>query len=131
MGDVKGTYKGLTPEELLKRNPDVLIIQAPDITAGNGSSAQPVVDAMAKQLPVWNELKAVKNNRIYLNPQGMYPWERSTPEEALQVLWAAKSLYPDLFGDIDMRAETRNFYKEFFNYTPTNADLDQILQANP
>ncbi|MGH3778240.1 MAG: ABC transporter substrate-binding protein [Pseudonocardiaceae bacterium] len=125
--DQEGTYITVSAEELLERNPDVLVIQAPREDA----SGQSVVAALAEQLPVWNELKAVQNNRVYLNPRGMYPWERSTPEQALQVLWAAKTLHPDLFADIDMRAEARNFYNEFFNYSPTDADLDEIFQVNP
>ena len=59
----------------------------------------------------------------------MYPWDRFGPEEALQIQWAAKTLHPDRFKDIDMRAEARNFYKVFFHYALSDADLDQIFQA--
>ncbi|MGH3797606.1 MAG: ABC transporter substrate-binding protein [Pseudonocardiaceae bacterium] len=129
LSDVNGSHSTITAEELLQRNPDVLIIQAPGGDQGLvAGSAQSVVTALSKQFPVWNDLKAVKNHRVYFNPQGMYPWERASPEEALQALWAAKTLHPDLFKDIDMRAEARNFYKEFFNYTLTDADLDQMFQ---
>lgn len=123
----KGTYITVSAEELLQRDPDVLVIQAPREDA----SGQSVVAELAKQLPVWNELKAVKNNCVYLNPRGMYPWERSTPEQALQVLWAAKTLHPDPFGDIAMQAEARNFYKEFFNDNVTDTELNEIFQVNP
>ena len=131
VSDVKGSHSTLTPEELLRRNPDVLVIQAPGGDQGLvAGSAQSVLTTLAKQLPVWNDLKAVQNHRVYFNPQGMYPWERASPEEALQVLWAAKTLHPDRFGDIDMRAEARNFYQRFFNYALTDADLDLIFQRS-
>lgn len=125
--DQEGTYITTSAEELLNRDPDVLVIQAPR-DEGSGRS---VVAAMAEQIPVWNELSAVKNDRVYLNPRGMYPWERSTPEQALQVLWAAKTLHPDLFQDVDIREETRHFYDEFFGYRVTDAELDEIFQLTP
>jgi hypothetical protein len=50
------------------------------------------------------------------------------PEEALQIQWAAKMLHPDLFRDLDVRTEARNFYRTFFNYSLTEAELDQVFQ---
>ena len=128
MDAVSGSHGTITGEELLRRNPDVLIIQAPGgdqgLVAGSGQS----VVAQLASLPIWNELEAVREHRVYLNPQGLYPWERASPEEALQVLWAAKTLHPDRFTDIDVRAEARNFYLRFFGYTLTDADLAQIVR---
>lgn len=126
---VSGTHVTITPEQLLKWNPDVLIIQTPGGDQGlAANSGQSVIAALSK-LPGWADLKAVKTGRVYINPQGMYPWDRFGPEEALQIQWAAKTLHPDRFKDIDMRAEARNFYKVFFQYTLSDADLDQIFQV--
>lgn len=127
VADVKGRGT-ITPEQLLRLDPDVIILQAPGgdqgLVAGSG---QAVLDQLAT-LPGWNDLKAVKNHRVIINPQGMYPWERASPEAALQVLFAAKALHPDLFQDIDMRTEARNFYRDMFDYTPTDQELDAIFQ---
>jgi iron complex transport system substrate-binding protein len=86
-----------------------------------------VITELAKS-PLWQNLQAVQSKRVYVNPQGLYPWERFGPEEALQIQWAATVLHPDLFGDIDMRTVTRGFYQTYFDYTPTDADLDQITR---
>ena len=116
--EVSGTHVTITPEQLLKWNPDVLIIQTPGGDLGlAANSGQSVIDALSK-LPGWSDLKAVRSNRIYIDPQGMYPWDRFGPEEALQIQWTAKTLHPDRFKDIDMRAEARNFYKMFFQVHP-------------
>ncbi|WP_207770180.1 hypothetical protein [Frankia canadensis] len=72
---------------------------------------------------------AVKGNRLRFNPQGLCPWDRFGPEEALQIQWAPQALHPDLFTDLDMCAETRDFYQKFFHYEPTEADRDLILQV--
>ncbi len=126
---VRGTHVTITIEQLLEWNPDVLIIQTPGGDQGlTANSGQSVIDALAKQ-PGWQQLQAVKTNRIYIDPQGMYPWERFGPEEVLQIQWAAKTLHPELFEDLDIRAEARAFYKSFFDYTLTDAELDQIFQT--
>jgi iron complex transport system substrate-binding protein len=127
---VSGTHVSVSIEQLLAWNPDVLIIQTPGGDLGlAANSAQSVIDTLAKA-PGWKDLQAVKNHRVHFNPQGMYPWDRFGPEEALHIQWVAKTLHPDLFKDLDMRAETSNFYKTFFNYTPSDTELDQILQAS-
>lgn len=126
---VSGTHVTVTPEQLLKWNPDVLIIQTPGgdmgVAAGSGRSA---IAALSK-MPGWRDLKAVATDRVYINPQGMYPWDRFSPEEALQIQWIAKTLHPDLFQDLDMRAEARNFYRTFFGYTLSDTELDQMFQT--
>jgi iron complex transport system substrate-binding protein len=128
--EVSGTHVTITPEQLLKWNPDVLIIQTPGGDQGlAANSGQSVIDALAQQ-PGWQQLKAVKTGRIYIDPQGMYPWDRFGPEEALQIQWTAKTLHPELFTDLDMRSETRKFYKTFFNYTLSDAELNQIFQTS-
>ncbi|CAO5149885.1 iron complex transport system substrate-binding protein [Frankia sp. AiPs1] len=126
---VKGTHVTVTLEQLLRWNPDVLVVETPGGDQGlAANTAQSVISAFEKA-PGWKSLKAVQTNRVYLNPQGLYPWDRFGPEEALQIQWIAKTLHPDLFKDLDIRAETRSFYQKFFDYQVTDADLDQILQV--
>jgi iron complex transport system substrate-binding protein len=128
-GSVHGSHVSVNMEQLLKWNPDVLIIETPGGDQGlTANSAKSVLASLAKA-PGWDDLKAVKDGRVYFNPQGLYPWDRFGPEEALQVQWAAKVLQPKVFKDLNMRAVTRSFYQKFFDYTPSNAQLNQILQT--
>jgi iron complex transport system substrate-binding protein len=119
----------ISAEQLLQWNPDVIDIETPGGDQGLASSYGSSVAAALTKLPGWSSLKAVKGHNVYINPQGMYPWDRFTPEDALQLLWIAKVLHPTLFADIDLRTEAANFYKTFFNYTPSATQLDQILQT--
>ncbi|MEG2717773.1 MAG: ABC transporter substrate-binding protein, partial [Eubacterium sp.] len=64
---------------------------------------------------------------VYRNPQGIFQWDRFGSESALQVLWVAKTLYPDKFTDIDMKKETISFYKEYLNYDLSDEYADAIL----
>ena len=59
----------------------------------------------------------MKNNKVIRNPYGTFNWDRYSTEEALQVLWAAKTLHPQKFTDIDMVKETQEFYSTFFGYS--------------
>jgi iron complex transport system substrate-binding protein len=80
--------------------------------------------------PLWRNPSAVTNNRVLFNPQGLYPRDRFGPEEALQIQWAASVIHPEVFGNLDLRAEARTFYHTYFNYDLTDGDLDQIFQVS-
>ena len=77
--------------------------------------------------PRWASVDAVVHHRVYVNPKGMFWWCRETSEEALQFLWLAKTLYPQRFADVDMRRETRDFYRQFFGITLSEAQLNDVL----
>jgi hypothetical protein len=70
------------------------------------SATKPQILADAR----WSNIAAVRNHRLYVNPQGVYVWSVRSAESALQPLWAAKTFHPDLFADIDMTNEVRQSY---------------------
>ena len=75
---------------------------------------------------------AVKNDKLYSNPVGTFKWDRYSTEEALQLLWAGKTLHPELFTDVDLVKETREFYSTFYGYQLTEDDAQRILAGqNP
>jgi len=102
-------------EQIVGANPDVIVTMLPE-------TAEEI-----RQDPRWAQVEAVRQGRIYVNPKGMFWWCRETSEEALQFVWLAKTLYPRYFEDIDMRQETRQFYKNFFGYDLTDAEIDAFL----
>lgn len=103
-------------EALLQADPDIIV-------AMRASDAQSI-----RNDPRWRRLSAVKNQRVYANPRGMFWWGRETPEVALQFLWLATVAYPEAMQHIDMRAETRAFYQTFYGYTLSDAELSDFLQ---
>ena len=107
-------------EEIIKANPDV-------ITIGGNDAAQ-AIDKI-KQNPAWQSISAVKNNRIYANPMGVFMWDRYSAEEALQVLWAAQIFHPNLFKDVDMIAKTQAFYQKYYAYNLSKENAQQILKG--
>ena len=79
----------------------------------------------------WADIPAVKDRKIIRDPYGTFNWDRYCAELALQVLWSAKALHPNKFEDVDMVAETRNFYKTYFNYDLTEDEAKLILAGDP
>ncbi|NEW05908.1 ABC transporter substrate-binding protein [Paenibacillus sp. SYP-B3998] len=116
----KGMRVKVTPEDILKKNPDIIVISG-------GEGSEDVVKSF-KTTPEWREINAVKNNKIFVVPSGCFAWDRFGAESALQILWAASTFHPDLFK-IDMKAETRNFYKEYSNFNITDSQLEQLLKG--
>ncbi|HEY2629327.1 MAG TPA: ABC transporter substrate-binding protein [Usitatibacter sp.] len=119
---VTGNIRTVSIEQILAWNPDVIIVG----NATNDSGRRQILDD-----PRWREVKAVREGRVYTNPVGAYLWDRHSAESALQVLWAAKTLYPSRFADLDIERETREFYARFFRYALSPAELRSILEATP
>lgn len=118
--EINGNMKEISVEQILKWNPDVIIVGA------NGGPAD--LDTLLKDSRLKN-VTAIKNNRVYQNPSGAFDWDRYGCEEALQIQWAAKTLYPSKFKALDMVSETKYFYKTFLNYKLTTDETNRILKA--
>lgn len=119
---IEGNMVEVTMEDIVKADPQVIII---------GSANDEAVQALMAD-SAWSGITAVKNGAVYGNPSGVFPWDRYSGEEALQVLWAAQKLNPDKFADIDMKKEMQDFYMQFYGYKLSDDDADRILNGlNP
>ena len=110
-----GASAAVSIEQILAADPDIIV-------AMRASDAN-----MIRTDARWRNIRAVKSGRVYANPRGMFWWCRETSETALQFLWLAKVAYPQQMKDVDIRAETRKFYKTFYNYELNEAELDEFL----
>ncbi len=114
----------VTMESIVEANPDVIII------GSSGNKSQAAIEKI-KADPSWQSISAVKNNRIYANPTGTFPWDRYSAEEALQILWAAQLFHPERFADVDMITKTQDFYQKYYNYNLSKENAQQILKGLP
>lgn len=117
----KGNMISVTTEKLAKSNPDVIIVGS--TTTANALKA-------LKKDPVLSKLTAVKTGHVYGNPQGTFPWDRYSAEEALQVLWAAQKLHPAQFKQLDMTKKTQAFYQKYYNYQLSSHQANLILSGS-
>ena len=112
----------VTMESIVEANPDVIII------GSSGNKAQAAIEKI-KSAPSWQSISAVKNNRVYANPTGTFPWDRYSAEEALQILWAAQLFHPEKFKDVNMVEKTQGFYKKYYGYALSKKNAEQILKG--
>lgn len=118
---VEGFGKTISIEHIAAENPDVIILM--DIKDPAALRNSLFNDSK------WSKIKAVQNHQVYINPSGVFYWDRYSAEEAMQVLWIAKTVYPQYFKDLDMVKETKDFYKNFFYYDLTDAEANDILNT--
>ncbi|KAA6344547.1 iron complex transport system substrate-binding protein [termite gut metagenome] len=112
--------KQVSSEQILLWNPDIIIY------AGTSTDIKEQ-DVLSN--PALKNTKAGKNKQIYINPKGLFFWDRYSAEEALQIQWAAQKFYPDKFKSFDVVEETIYFYKSFFDYSLTKEEAEMIIKG--
>ena len=121
--NTEGSMIEVSAEEIINANPDIIIV------GGNDTDAQ---IKKIKEHSAFSGSNAVKNGKVYGNPKGVFSWDRYGAENVLQILWAAKTIQPDLFKDVDMKVKTKEFYKEFLGHELTDTEYGYILKGlNP
>jgi iron complex transport system substrate-binding protein len=64
--------------------------------------------------PQWQGLRATKQGRLRGFPIDYYSWDQPDTRWILGLAWLAAHINPDRFTGLDMLAETRSFYKDFY-----------------
>lgn len=75
----------------------------------------------------WSNIEAVKNQQVRKIPLGMYRWYVTCSDSPMMLLWMAKQHHPDRFEDIDFNETMKEFYKQFYDFDLTDADIESIL----
>lgn len=75
----------------------------------------------------WSEIAAVKNERVYKMPLGMYRSYTPGVDTPITLLWLAKTAYPELFEDIDIIGRTVEYYRDVFGVTLTHEQAESIF----
>ncbi len=115
-----GDAKKVTPEQLIAVDPDVIVVGTNNRAAG--------YEALMSDEALTG-LSAIQNGAVYKTPQGTLPWDTYGPEQAMMVLWMAKTLYPDRFEDIDLKQEMKDFYERFYGYELSDEYAELMLQG--
>lgn len=75
----------------------------------------------------WRHVAAIENHEVYKMPLGVYRSYTPGIDTPLTLLWLAKTVYPDLFKDIDMTVETKNYYQKVFQITLTDSQVQKMF----
>lgn len=117
VSDLKGFNRAknyISLEQLFSFDPDYIIINGED-----------VFDYINENTRL-HSLKAYKENNIYNIPVAISRWgQPNSIETVLFSKWLAKTIYPEEFSELDIKNETKIFYKKY-----TNVDLDEKTLEN-
>lgn len=115
---LSGSGADVTTETILAADPDIIVCEKQEDAAEILSNS------------VYAQLSAVQNGTVYAAPLGTAVWSMGTAEAVLQLSWAATVINPDLYADVDVDAQTREFFSTFYGYDLSDAELDAIFHRS-
>lgn len=110
----------ISMEQVYQWDPDIVLIT-------NFTTAQP--DDLYNNTiggNDWSSVKAVTDGQVYKMPLGTYRSYTPSADTPVTFLWMAKTVYPELFEDIDITAEVRDYYQELYGVTLTDEQIDRM-----
>ncbi|WP_242011255.1 ABC transporter substrate-binding protein [Acetobacter fallax] len=119
-GSLHGVKRPVTMEQIQVWDPDVIIIQGGVAVPNQGNAPAG-----------WDALRAVREERVFANPVGVFPWDRYGSEFLLQLRWAGALLQPDLFGGYDLKGGMKVFYQTYFGRDVSDDEIGRMLAGQP
>ena len=111
-------------EQVYEWNPDVIIMT-------NFTSAQPEdLYNNAISGDDWSTVSAVKNGQVYKMPLGLYRTYTPGADTPVTLQWFAKTVYPELFEDINMEEVTKSYYKDYHNIDMTDDQIESMYNPS-
>lgn len=111
----KGGLTQVSLEQVLAWKPDVVL------------AASPKFASAVKSDPLWADLDALKNGKVYVTPSMPFGWFDSPPgiNRLIGVTWLENLFYPDVFK-VDLNSEVRDFFKLFYQVDLTDEQIAQL-----
>lgn len=112
-----GNWIKVSPEQIIIFNPDLILL-----------TEESAYEYFTSENSPYSELDAIKNNMVYLIPEGPFDWIDSPPamNRILGLKWLGNLLYPDKYN-LDIKEEAKEFYNLFYHYDVNDSELDEIL----
>lgn len=111
----------VTLEQIYSWNPEVILMT-------NFTTALP--DDLYQQTVGsydWSGIDAVQNQKVFKMPLGMYRSYTPGIDTPITLLWLAKTVYPELFTDVDITAKTVEYYETVFGVKLTAEQAEAIF----
>lgn len=102
-----GGWTKVTLEQIAAWDADQIFI----ISYNKNSSD--VVNAL-KNDPQWQALRATKEGHLYAFPADLYSWDQPDSRWILGLSWLATRIHPEIFTEMDITAEAREFYQVLY-----------------
>src|SRR5262249_43329546 len=113
----RGGEVTITRDQLLQWNPEIILVEH-----------RSFFDAVQRN-PGWRRLAAVKNKRVYLEPDNPFGWieDPAGINRLIGLYWLSSLFYPDATQE-DLRATACDFYDKFYEIELTNAQLEAMVR---
>ena len=108
-------------EQIYEWDPDVIFLNS-----FSAFTQEDIANGTAIPGHDWTGLTAVQNGEFYKMPLGMYYWFPPCSDSPLALQWLAQKLYPQLFEDLDMDAEIKDYFQRFYGVMLTDEDLETL-----
>ncbi|MGN1023200.1 MAG: ABC transporter substrate-binding protein [Lachnospiraceae bacterium] len=114
----------ISMEQVYDWNPDVIIIT-------NFTQTQPE-DLYNNAIgdDDWSTVKAVQDHRVYKMPLGSYRTYTPGVDTPMTLEWLAQAVYPDLFSDVDVQADVKDYYKQLYDVDLTDDQISRMFNPN-
>lgn len=114
----------ITMEQVYQWDPDVIFIT-------NFTPTQPA-DLFNNAIGSddWSTIKAVQNGEVYKLPLGTYRSYTPSSDTPVTLLWMAQKVYPDLFPDVDITKEVRDYYQQLYGVALTDEQIDRMYNPS-
>lgn len=112
----QGGLVNVSLEQVLGWDPEIIL------------AIDPAFRQRALHDPLWKNVKAVREKRVFLSPRLPFGWIDFPPavNRLLGLQWLAHLFYPERFPD-DLRPIVKDFHRRFYHRVPTEAQLDKLL----
>ena len=110
----------ITMEQIYNWNPDVVFIT-------NFTPAMPD-DIYSGKIGgrSWNNVKAAKTGDVYKMPLGSYRSYTPGADTPVTLLWLAQKVYPELFKDINIEKEVKDYYSKLYGIELTKEQIKRM-----
>lgn len=76
----------------------------------------------------WSPVDAIKNQRVFKMPLGMYRSYTPGVDCPVTLIWMAKTAYPERFEDVDVIKQAKDYYKEVFGIDLSDDQAKSIFE---
>lgn len=110
-------------EQIYKWDPDIIFDNGPGLC-----SIRPA-DILANRVEGidFSNMSAYKTGRVYDTTLGMWNWTTPNPDVPLVLAWMACNTYPEEFADYPLAQTIKDYYKTWYGYDVTDAELEGML----
>lgn len=122
--EAENSNAAISMEQVYEWNPDVIFITnftptQPDDLYNNAVGSDD-----------WSSINAVANKEVYKLPLGTYRSYTPSTDTPMTLLWMAQKVYPELFADVDMTQEVKDYYSELYSVELTDEQVDRMYNPS-